>query len=169
MISLDQVLLLERKVEEAVAKISQLQAENTELRNKCTELVSMVSSKSEQLSSFRQDQDRIENGILKALDRLNSIENSILNAAEQANQQQAEPLATEGAPLNQPQAPQMPQQQATEQVQTAQQPIMQGGEATAPQNQMPADSSQNPVQNVQGQENAEPQNPTAENGQFDIF
>jgi FtsZ-binding cell division protein ZapB len=80
MISLDQVLLLERKVESAVQKITQLQAENDALRSKCSELTNALSSKTEQLSSFEQDQGRIENGILKALDRLNAIENSVLRA-----------------------------------------------------------------------------------------
>lgn len=83
MISLDQVYLLEQKVESAVAKIQQLEAENDALRNKCTELTNALSAKSEQLSSFEQDQSQIESGILKALDRLNSIENSVLKAAGQ--------------------------------------------------------------------------------------
>ena len=86
MISLDQVYLLEQKVESAVAKIQQLQAENDALRNKCTELTNALSAKSEQLSSFESDQSQIENGIKKALDRLNSIENTVLKTATQMNQ-----------------------------------------------------------------------------------
>ena len=86
MISLDQVYLLEQKVESAVAKIQQLQAENDALRNKCNELTNALSAKSEQLTSFESDQDQIENGIKKALDRLNSIENSVLRTAEKINQ-----------------------------------------------------------------------------------
>ena len=78
MISLDQVMLLEKKVESAVAKIQQLQAENDALRSKCSELTNALSSKSEQLSSFETDQSQIESGILKALDRLNQIENTVL-------------------------------------------------------------------------------------------
>lgn len=156
MISLDRVLLLEQKVEEAVVKISQLQAENTALRNKCTDLVNMLSTKSEQLSSFRQDQDRIENGILKALDRLNSIENSILNAAEQAARQPTEAAGAEDAPLNQ-------QQEAP------QAPVEQNGEGEAAPNQMSAEVVQAPVPNVPAQDSAEGQNTSAENGQFDIF
>ena len=81
MISLDQVLLLEQKVESAVEKIRQLQDENDALRNKCSELTNALSSKSEQLSSFETDQNKIELGIRKALDRLTSIENSVLKAA----------------------------------------------------------------------------------------
>ncbi len=88
MISLDQVLLLEEKVERAVEKIQQLQAENDALRSKCSELTNALSSKSEQLSTFEQDQSRIENGILKALDRLAAIENSVLDAAGSAVQPQ---------------------------------------------------------------------------------
>ena len=81
MISLDQVMLLEQKVESAVEKIQQLQAENDALRKQCSELTNALSSKSEQLSSFETDQSQIESGILKALDRLNQIENSVLKVA----------------------------------------------------------------------------------------
>ena len=95
MISLDQVYLLEQKVESAVEKIQQLQAENDALRNKCTELTNALSAKSEQLSNFESDQSQIETGIKNALDRLNSIENSVLKTATQVNQaaQAAKPAA----------------------------------------------------------------------------
>lgn len=82
MISLEQILLLEKKVESAVSKIQQLQAENDALRTKCSELSNALSSKSEQLSSFEQDQSKIESGIMNALERLSSIENSVLKTAE---------------------------------------------------------------------------------------
>ena len=85
MISLDQILLLERKVESAVEKISQLQSENDALRTKCAELTNALADKSERLSSIEQDQNKIENGILKALNRLNSIENSVLRAGSAAS------------------------------------------------------------------------------------
>ena len=86
MISLDQVYLLEQKVESAVEKIQQLQAENDALRSKCNELTNALSAKSEQLSNFESDQSQIETGIKKALDRLNSIENSVLKTASQNTQ-----------------------------------------------------------------------------------
>ena len=114
MISLDQVYLLEQKVESAVAKIQQLQAENDALRNKCTELTNALSAKSEQLSSFESDQSQIETGIKKALDRLNSIENTVLKTAAQNTQAaqpakpsvQAAPAATQPAPVQTTPAPQ---------------------------------------------------------------
>ncbi|MCQ2584181.1 MAG: cell division protein ZapB [Treponema sp.] len=81
MISLDQVELLEAKIESAVAKITQLQVENDALRNRVQELSNALSAKSEQLSLCEKDQAIIETGILKALNRLNSIENSVLKSA----------------------------------------------------------------------------------------
>ncbi len=81
MISLDQVILLEQKIESAVEKIQQLQAENDALRKKCSELTNALSSKTEQLSTFENDQTRIESGIRKALDRLSYLENSVLKAS----------------------------------------------------------------------------------------
>ena len=87
MISLDQVLLLQQKVESDVAKIAQLQAENDALRSKCSELTNALSSKSEQLSTIELDQDKIESGIKNALNRLSSIENSVLNAVGQISTQ----------------------------------------------------------------------------------
>ena len=71
MISLDQVELLEAKIESAVAIITQLQVENDALRNRVQELSNALSAKSEQLSLCEKDQAIIETGILKALNRLN--------------------------------------------------------------------------------------------------
>ena len=187
MISLDHVLLLEQKVESAVAKIAQLQAENDALRSRCSELTNALSTKSEQLSSFESDQNKIESGILKALDRLNSIENSVLKASGQA------------AASNQPQAS---QPQVHTNPQTVQNPVRQTV-STNQINQMhqaqikPQPSVSTPVQpqvhtqspiinasepsedNIPGffdLENSEPQNDSqfsqdnsTDNGQFDIF
>ncbi len=105
MISLDQVYLLEQKVESAVEKIQQLQAENDALRSKCNELTNALSAKSEQLSNFESDQSQIETGIKKALDRLNSIENSVLkNAAQQNQAAQAAKPAVQVSPAPQAQS-----------------------------------------------------------------
>ena len=93
MISLDQVLLLEQKVESAVEKIQQLEAENDALRNKCSELTNALSEKTEQLSAYESEQNKIESGIKKAIDRLNSIENSVLKAAGQSAAVAAKPAA----------------------------------------------------------------------------
>ena len=88
MISLDQVLLLQKKVETAVEKIgtltgenTQLKSENDALRSKCAELTKALSEKTELVSTLESQQGQIEQGILSALNRLSTVENSVLNAA----------------------------------------------------------------------------------------
>ena len=109
MMSLDQVLLLEEKVESAVEKIQQLEAENDALRSKCSELTNALSAKTEQLKAYESEQSKIESGIIKAIDRLNSIENTVVKAAgqpgpsqssasEELMAKQAEPAATPATP-----------------------------------------------------------------------
>ena len=93
MISFDQVLLLEEKVESAVRKIEQLTAENAALRRRCAELTNALEAKSEQFSSFQSDQSKIEEGILKALSRLNAVENVVLSAAAQSSSSNQTPVA----------------------------------------------------------------------------
>lgn len=100
MITLDQVQLLEKKVETIVSKIndlqkqnSALQRQNSALQEKNRELIEKNSLLMQKISTFEADQNRIEEGILNALDRLNSMENSVLNVGtsvtnEQANTQQ---------------------------------------------------------------------------------
>ena len=98
MISLDQVLLLEQKVESAVEKIKQLEGENAALRNKCSELTNALSAKTEQLTAFENEQKTIESGIIKAIDRLNSIEHSVLKTAGSIAAKEAVAPAVEPAP-----------------------------------------------------------------------
>lgn len=100
MITLDQVQLLEKKVETIVSKIndlqkqnSALQRQNSALQEKNRELIEKNSLLMQKISTFEADQNRIEQGILNALDRLNNMENSVLNVGtsvtnEQANTQQ---------------------------------------------------------------------------------
>lgn len=167
MISLDQILLLEQRVESAVAKIAQLQAENDALRSKCSELTNALSSKSEQLSTFESDQNKIESGILKALDRLNSIENSVLKATGQASS------FTPPHPVqNEPQEPLQKQPESAENLQVpqpaAEQPAPAQNPESFPQQQNTAQF--NTMQPVQQQDfSAQPAPSENENGQFDIF
>lgn len=88
MISLDQVQLLEHKVETAVAKIADLQKENDFLRNKFSELKVQYDEMqkanvelSAKVSLYEQNQPTIESGIMKALERLNNIEDSVLRVS----------------------------------------------------------------------------------------
>ena len=161
MITLDHVLLLEQKVESAVKKISQLQAENDALRSRCAELTNALSSKSEQLSAFEQDQGKIESGILKALDRLSAIENSVLQTVGQIQNSSVDNNAQVASSF--------------EQQNNMEQNTQQTNEDFVPENQTF-------YQNQEQQENYfEQQSPTSDlfqqndeqynsdNGQFDIF
>lgn len=80
MLNLDQVRLLENRVEKAVGKIQSLTAENTHLRSQLSGLQARVSELEGLVRSFRDDQGRIEEGILNALDRLSAFEDSVFNA-----------------------------------------------------------------------------------------
>ena len=144
MTSPDHVELLVIKVESIVAKTLNLQAENDALRTKCAELTNALSAKTEQLASFEREQSMVEGGILKALERLSSIENSILQAADNSIQQNT--------------VQQIPSAEAQSAAagQTVQQEIP--NESSAPQNDANAI-----------RQNEQPQNPVSENGQFDIF
>ena len=90
MISVDKIYLLQKKVESAVQKIEQLKSENDALRTKCSELTNALSEKTELLSNFMADEKKIESGIMSALDRLDSVENSLLDNAMQNSAQSVE-------------------------------------------------------------------------------
>ena len=78
MISFDQVLLLQKKVESAVQKIVELKTENDALRSKCSELTNALSEKTELLNSFTADEQKIESTIKDALNQLNTIEDTLV-------------------------------------------------------------------------------------------
>ena len=178
MISLDQVYLLEQKVESAVEKIQQLQAENDALRNKCTELTNALSAKSEQLSSFESDQSQIENGIKKALDRLNSIENAVLKNASQAdktvqaapvtNAQPQAPVEPQPAPVQQSPAPQAEEQKPTAPVQSA--PSFDTMDTVPQTNEAPAENTQDTPEQIFDDPMETPEDDDNHDGLgFDIF
>jgi chromosome segregation ATPase len=77
MISLEQIRILEQKVNKAVGVVSRLQEENRVLRRtlessqaKMLELESLV-------NTFKQDQKEIEKGIVGVLDKLDRLEDEI--------------------------------------------------------------------------------------------
>lgn len=104
MITLDQVLLLQEKVESAVKKInflsdriSQLESDNDALNRKCLELTKALEEKTELVSTLESSQDKIEESILKTIDRLDSVEDSILgdDAGHQSGSSVIEPETNE--------------------------------------------------------------------------
>ncbi|MBR5966813.1 MAG: cell division protein ZapB [Treponema sp.] len=90
MISVDTIRLLQQKVESAVQKIEQLKAENDALRAERSELTKALSEKSELLSRFSADEKKIEDGILGALNRLDAVENAVLDSSGGFNKVEAD-------------------------------------------------------------------------------
>lgn len=81
MITLDQIRILEQKVEEAVSLIQRLKQENKDLTAQCVALEEEKNSLTERISAYEADQERIEQGIIQTLEKLNVIENSVLQVA----------------------------------------------------------------------------------------
>lgn len=170
MISLDQILVLEKKVESAVNKITQLQAENDALRSKCAELTNALSSKSEQLSSFEQDQGLIESKIVNLINRFNNIENSVLDVIGQSGSMQS-PVAAIQQPVQTP-AP----EQSVQQTQIPNQnPIAQSQTyvpASEPVVSTPVEIESEEMQQSffdMNEVSSQDDNQSQESGQFDIF
>jgi len=82
MLNLDQVRLLENRVEKAVSKIQSLTAENANVLSQLTGLQSRVNELEGLVRSFKDDQGRIEEGILNALDKLSAFEDSVSTTSE---------------------------------------------------------------------------------------
>jgi len=91
MLNLDQVRLLENRVEKAVGKIQSLTNENTHLRSQLSTLQTRVGELEGLVRSFKDDQGRIEEGILNALDRLSAFEDSVFHAEKSSEQVQTSP------------------------------------------------------------------------------
>ena len=170
MISLDQILILEKKVESAVNKITQLQAENDALRSKCAELTNALSSKSEQLSSFEQDQGLIESKIVNLINRFNNIENSVLDVIGSSGSMQS-PVAAIQQPVQTPapeqsvQQTQVPDQNPIAQSQTyvpASEPVVSTPVETESEEMQQSFFDMNEV-------SSQDDNQSQESGQFDIF
>ena len=81
MLSLDQIKVLERKIEAVVSRVMALTSENSSLKQKIDSLEQENQSLKSKVESFESDQEKIEQGIISALDRLNTVENSVLLAA----------------------------------------------------------------------------------------
>jgi hypothetical protein len=74
MITLEQVKLLESRVEKALDYIDSLKAENGELRGKLAGYQTRIDDLEILIRDFRKDQARIEEGIQTAITRLSDIE-----------------------------------------------------------------------------------------------
>lgn len=77
MVSLEQVKLLESKVTQAVDYVKKITGENRQLYEKLTSYQKRIEELEVLVQQFQENQSRIEDGILSALDRLNQFEDAL--------------------------------------------------------------------------------------------
>ena len=87
MISLEQVLLLETRVAKAIDYVKKVTADNAELVRQKEELVAKLEANQKRIDElevhvmrFKDEQGRIEDGIVAALDRLSQFEEAFENS-----------------------------------------------------------------------------------------
>ena len=77
MVSLEQVKLLDSKVSRLIDYIKKANDENTQLKERLNSYQKRIDELEILVKKFRQEQSRIEDGILSALDRLNQFEDAL--------------------------------------------------------------------------------------------
>ncbi|GHV57452.1 hypothetical protein AGMMS49579_23330 [Spirochaetia bacterium] len=99
MVTLEQVKLLESKVAKAIDFVERVTGENVLLQGKLDSYQKRIDELEILIQQFREDQGRIEDGILSALDRLNQFEDAIEKsiAPEQAAKKPAKSVAPKAA------------------------------------------------------------------------
>lgn len=90
MISLEQVQLLEAKVSKAIEYVQQVNAENAALVSERASLQKKLDANQKRIDElevlvmrFKEDQGRIEDGIIAALDRLSQFEEAFENSLKE--------------------------------------------------------------------------------------
>jgi FtsZ-binding cell division protein ZapB len=107
MVSLEQVRLLETKVTRAIEYVKTVTGENTQLKEKLDSYQKRIEELEVLIQRFKEDQSRIEDGILSALDRLNQFEDALEStlsseskpSGEIKNVEKIEPPEEEPAPV----------------------------------------------------------------------
>jgi chromosome segregation ATPase len=77
MITLEQVKLLESKAARAIEYVERVSRENVQLQGKLDSYQKRIDELEVVIRQFKEDQGRIEEGVLAALDRLNQFEDAI--------------------------------------------------------------------------------------------
>lgn len=77
MVSLEQIKLLESKVSKTIDYVKTVTDENRQLKENLDSYQNRIDELEALVLQFKQDQSRIEDGILSALDRLNQFEDAL--------------------------------------------------------------------------------------------
>jgi hypothetical protein len=97
MVTLEQIKLLETKVAKAIDIVTRITGENTYLKGKLETYQKRIDELEVLIRRFKEEQSRIEDGILAALDRLNQFEADMENSIA--------PITQEAAPHDEPVPP----------------------------------------------------------------
>ena len=102
MVSLEQVKLLETKVIKTIEHVKKINEENSLLKGKLNSYQQRNDELEALIKQFKEDQGRIEDGILSALDRLNQFEDALDNNKEEpdsfVNNEEEDPPHVDEAP-----------------------------------------------------------------------
>ena len=82
MITLEQVRLLETRITKTIEYVKKVTGENTALKGKLDSYQKRIAELEVLIQRFREDQSRIEDTILSALDRLNQFEDAVEGAPQ---------------------------------------------------------------------------------------
>jgi chromosome segregation ATPase len=105
MISLEQVKLLETKVTKTIEHVKKVTEENTFLKGKLDSCQQRIDELEVLIKQFKDEQNRIEEGILSALDRLNEFEDALESTLNHENSGGNKP---KGKSKNEPAKPATP-------------------------------------------------------------
>ena len=97
MISLEQVKLLESKVTRTIEYVKKVTGENAQLKGKLDSYQKKIDELEVLIQRFKDDQSRIEDGILSALDRLNQFEDALESALSSESKASKESKQSSGA------------------------------------------------------------------------
>jgi len=128
MITIEQIQKLDQKVQAAVRRITALSTENSSLKGKLESYQKRISELEVLIERFKKDQSEIESGILKALEQLDRLEDSI----DSGEETQLNPNSSKAAPVPEDEAAagaEMPEQDTMADAATVRHESPSGGKA----------------------------------------
>jgi FtsZ-binding cell division protein ZapB len=105
MVTLEQIKLLETKVARAIDVVTRITGENAYLKGKLENYQKRIDELEVLIQQFKEDQGRIEDGILSALDRLNEFEAAMENSIAPVKPAAEKPVPEKAAVMPEPGIP----------------------------------------------------------------
>jgi FtsZ-binding cell division protein ZapB len=102
MVTLEQIKLLETKVARAIDIVTRITGENAYLKGKLENYQKRIDELEVLIQRFKEDQGRIEDGILSALDRLNEFEAAMENSIAPIKPAAGEPVPEKATIMPEP-------------------------------------------------------------------